>query len=306
MVCYEHVSCQIQKVWNFCSWFENSKNLPTSGGFALQLPHSLTLEFFQKYRRVPIHGPTKCAKKVFQISNYLNEMSWSQIWPNFDLDKQILKKIQKNGKLVPTLLICNLLTHLNSKLGFWAWVVVTPSHTWLSGRSLNGIHPKSTLKWQFNPIQSYFWKIFCMLVHLTNTNNFAIYNFLSFHTKNWVSILLLQNSLRRAPVLWRRCHFPPPTRPATIFQRFPMVCYEHVSCQIQKVWNFCSWFENGKNLPTSGGFALQLPHSLTLDFFQKYRRVPIHGPTKCAKKVFQISNYLNEDFWLITVNTQKH
>ena len=56
--------------------------------------------------------------------------------------------------------------------------------------------------------------------------------------------------------------------------------------KFKKFWNFCSWFENGKNQPTSGGFALQLPHSLSLDFFQKYRRVPIHGPNQVCQKSF--------------------
>ena len=105
-------------------------------------------------------------QKVLQISNYLNEMSWAQKRPNFDVDKQILKKIQKNGKLVSTLLICNLLTHPNSKLGFWTWVVVKPSHTWLSGRSSNEIHPKSPSSVTIQPHAILFLKYllqFCVI-----------------------------------------------------------------------------------------------------------------------------------------------
>ena len=152
--------------------------------------------------------------------------------PDFDLDKQILKKIQKNGKLVPTLLICNLLTHPNSKLGFWAWVVVAPSHTWLSGRTLNGIHPKSPSSAPIQPHTILFLADFlqCCAPHqykqLCNLEFFELpHKKVSFH-------FFTAKQPPTGPCFVKGCHFPPPTWPATIFHRFPMVCGDHVTCQI--------------------------------------------------------------------------
>ena len=103
------------------------------------------------------------------------KFEWNVVGPNLTQIWPGQRNIVKNSNKWQTCAHTPHLWHIPiQNLGFWHglwWHLHT--HDYQAGLYMAFI-PDHIPQLQFNPIQSYFWLIFCSVVQLTNTSNFTI------------------------------------------------------------------------------------------------------------------------------------